>query len=66
MLDLNGRIVTGTNVGCADDPAAFGWAARSLGPDAWAEIWQAARCLGGLSDVAAPLEWIGGLSGAEM
>jgi hypothetical protein len=66
MLDMNGRIVTGTNVVCADDPSAFGWAARSLGVDTGAEIWEAERCLGRLSDSAVPLDWIDRLSSAEM
>jgi hypothetical protein len=65
-LDMNGRIVTGTDVVCADDPAAFAWTATTLGLNARAEIWQAERCLGRLSDVAAPLDWIGRSSSAEM
>jgi hypothetical protein len=75
---MNGRIVTGTDVVCADDPDAFAWAATKLGLDARAEIWQAERCLGGVSDSAAPpdrsaregrapgsrLALLGGLNGA--
>jgi hypothetical protein len=58
MLNRIGRTVTGTEVVCADDPTALAWAAMALGRNARAEIWQAQRCMGGVSDCAVPPDWL--------
>jgi hypothetical protein len=50
IYELNefGRIVSGIDVVCPDDEAAFDHAAALFGQSARAEIWQGARCLGRL------------------
>ena len=62
MLDHKHRIVTGSDADCANDQAALGWAATTLGTDARAEVWEGARCLGRVSNVSIPLD--GALLGA--
>jgi hypothetical protein len=49
MLDGAGRVLTGSDVSCQSDEAAFAWARVTLGMDASAEIWCGARCVGRVS-----------------
>jgi hypothetical protein len=56
MLDLNHRIVTGSDADCQNDEAALAWAAITLGSDARAEVWQGSRILGRVANVSIPLD----------
>jgi hypothetical protein len=52
MLDGAGRVLTGSDATCANDEAARTWASTTLGGDAQAEIWEADRCVGRISDLS--------------
>jgi len=45
----------GSDADCRDDEVALAWATITLGSDARAEVWQAARCLGRVSSFSVPL-----------
>jgi hypothetical protein len=62
MLDHQHRILKGSEADRADDAGALAWAAATLGNHLRAEIWQGARCVGQVPNIADSVDR--GLTGA--